>query len=56
MIANVTPAISSYEDTLNTLKYAQRAKTIKTVVSKNMKDATTHAALVIGINHQLDCH
>lgn len=30
MIANVSPAYACYEDTLNTLKYANRAKTIST--------------------------
>lgn len=32
MIANVSPCITSYEDTYNTLKYATRAKSIKTKV------------------------
>lgn len=32
MIANVSPAPLSYEDTYNTLKYASRAKTIKSKV------------------------
>jgi hypothetical protein len=32
MIANITPAASSFEETLNTLKYANRAKKIKTQV------------------------
>ena len=31
MIANITPALSCYEDTLNTLKYAQRAKPISVI-------------------------
>ena len=33
MIANVSPCSLSYEDTLNTLKYANRAKDIKTKVN-----------------------
>ena len=33
MIANVTPSAASFEDTHNTLKYADRAKAIKTRVS-----------------------
>uniref|UniRef100_A0AAY4BVE3 Kinesin-like protein n=1 Tax=Denticeps clupeoides TaxID=299321 RepID=A0AAY4BVE3_9TELE len=33
MIANISPSSGSYEDTLNTLKYANRAKEIKTSVS-----------------------
>ena len=44
MIANITPALSCYEDTLNTLKYAQRAKTIKTNVSKNVSSVTNHVS------------
>ena len=34
MIANVTPSAASFEDTHNTLKYADRAKAIKTRVSQ----------------------
>lgn len=37
MICNVSPAITSYEDTYNTLKYADRAKSIKTYSKKNIK-------------------
>lgn len=33
MIANVSPSSKSYDDTLNTLKYANRAKEIKSSVS-----------------------
>ena len=32
MIANISPSGMSYEDTYNTLKYADRAKQIKTKV------------------------
>lgn len=32
MIAAVSPASTSFEDTYNTLRYANRAKTIKTTV------------------------
>ena len=35
MCASVCPAVTAYEDTLNTLKYAQRARNIRTLVSKN---------------------
>lgn len=35
MIANVAGGHSSFEETHNTLKYANRAKNIKTSVSKN---------------------
>ncbi|XP_054276265.1 kinesin-like protein KIF18A isoform X2 [Macrosteles quadrilineatus] len=36
MIANIAPTTASYEDTYNTLKYATRAKAIKTALSKNV--------------------
>ncbi|KAE9355460.1 hypothetical protein PR003_g2836 [Phytophthora rubi] len=39
MIANVSLAASSVEETLNTLKYANRAKNIKTTVRKNIVEA-----------------
>lgn len=37
MICNVSPGITAYEDTYNTLKYADRAKSIKTYSKKNIK-------------------
>merc|ERR1740116_374543 len=37
MIANISPADFTYEDTLNTLKYANRAKNIKTRVERNVQ-------------------
>ena len=38
MIANISPAGGGFEETINTLKYANRAKNIKTKtkVNKNM--------------------
>ncbi|KAL3669876.1 hypothetical protein V7S43_005253 [Phytophthora oleae] len=39
MIANVSLAASSVEETLNTLKYANRAKNIKTTVRRNIVDS-----------------
>ena len=42
MIANVSPSGLSYEDTYNTLKYADRAKQIKTKVG-----------IVFGHNHKI---
>lgn len=44
MIANVSPSSKSYDDTLNTLKYANRAKEIKSSVSIK--------AIVLFINYQ----
>lgn len=37
MICNISSAITAYEDTYNTLKYADRAKSIKTYSKKNVK-------------------
>lgn len=42
MIANISPAWSAYEDTRNTLKYADRAKQIKTVVKRNVLNVDYH--------------
>ena len=42
MIANVSPSNITYEDTHNTLKYANRAKNIKTQVSQNVHTAQQH--------------
>lgn len=36
MIANVSPSSLTYEDTYNTLKYASRAKTIRTTLRQNV--------------------
>ena len=36
MISNISPCGLNYEDTHNTLKYANRAKEIKTMVSANV--------------------
>lgn len=44
MIANVSPAVTAYEDTLNTLKYANRAKSIKTYSKKNVKALESEAS------------
>lgn len=42
MIAAVSPSFSSFEDTYNTLKYADRAKNIKSNVKKNERSVTLH--------------
>lgn len=44
MIANVTSSSVSYDDTHNTLKYANRAKSIKTKVSSNVVNVNAHVA------------
>ena len=42
MIANVAPASLQYEETHNTLKYANRAKNIKTTVRRNVQSVEYH--------------
>lgn len=42
MIANISPSIYTLEDTLNTLKYANRAKNIKTNIKRNVLDVDFH--------------
>ncbi|KAL6073190.1 Kinesin-like protein kif18a, variant 2 [Balamuthia mandrillaris] len=44
MITTVSPSSLSYEDTLNTLKYANRAKNIRTKVSRNVVNVKFHVA------------
>lgn len=42
MIANVSPSVLTFEDTYNTLNYANRAKSIKTNVSRNILNVENH--------------
>ena len=49
MIANVAPSINTFDDTYNTLKYANRAKNIKTYVSRNVLNAQYHISNYVNI-------
>lgn len=42
MIAAIPPASTSFEEILNTLKYANRAKNIKVKANQNVKNVTYH--------------
>jgi len=42
MIANISPATQVFEDTHNTLVYANRAKNIKTEINRNSLNAEDH--------------
>ncbi|KAG7315129.1 hypothetical protein KOW79_021217 [Hemibagrus wyckioides] len=42
MIANISPSSLSYEDTHNTLKYANRAKEIKSTLKSNVVSVDSH--------------
>ncbi|MCL7036976.1 hypothetical protein MKW94_019381 [Papaver nudicaule] len=44
MVATVSPANSQYHHTVNTLKYADRAKEIKTHIQKNIGTVDTHVS------------
>lgn len=53
MIANISPGNESYEDTHNTLKYANRAKNIKTSLKKNVHTVEYHVSKYTQIINQL---
>ena len=53
MIANVSPSINTFDDTYNTLKYANRAKNIKTVVTRNVLNAQYHISNYVNIINNL---
>ncbi|MPC33428.1 Kinesin-like protein KIF18A [Portunus trituberculatus] len=44
MIAAMSPASTSFEDTYNTLRYAERAKTIRTTIRNNVKNVDQHVS------------
>ena len=44
MIANVSPSSLTFEDTHNTLKYADRAKQIKCTTKQNVSDVKSHVS------------
>jgi hypothetical protein len=44
MIACVSPASSTYEETLHTLKYAERARRIQLSATRNIKEAQVHVS------------
>ena len=53
MIANVSPSINTFDDTYNTLKYANRAKNIKTFVTRNVLNAQYHISNYVNIINNL---
>lgn len=58
MIANISPSSLSLDDTYNTLKYAARAKTIKSTIKKNVVNCEMHVGhyvkLVEELNKEVD--
>jgi len=53
MITNVSPAANQYEETVNSLKYANRAKDIKTKVVQNVVEMDHHVVEYQNIIRQL---
>ncbi|XP_069766029.1 kinesin-like protein KIF18A isoform X2 [Narcine bancroftii] len=53
MIATVSPSASSYEDTYNTLKYANRAKDIKSSLKSNIVSLDCHISKYAAICEEL---
>ena len=53
MIANISPSDKCYEDTHNTLKYANRAKNIKTNATRNVLNVEYHVSKYTQIIAQL---
>jgi len=54
MIANISGSILSFEDTYNTLQYANRAKNIKVHVQKNVISTSNHVANYAAIIEKLN--
>ncbi|XP_069595870.1 kinesin-like protein KIF18A [Ranitomeya imitator] len=52
MIAAVSPSSLSYDDTYNTLKYANRAKDIKSAVKRNVVSLDSHISQYVKICEQ----
>ncbi|XP_050073738.1 kinesin-like protein KIF18A [Anopheles maculipalpis] len=55
MIANISPSSLTYDDTYNTLKYASRAKKIRTIVRQNIVPSNVPKEFLIKkVNEQAD--
>lgn len=56
MIANVSPYEHSFEDTYNTLNFANRAKNIKTQAKRNVLNVANHISqyshIIQGLKHE----
>ena len=53
MIANISSSVASFEETLNTLKYANRAKNIKTNVQRNVLSVNHHISEYVSLIENL---
>ncbi|XP_024140863.1 kinesin-like protein KIF19 isoform X2 [Oryzias melastigma] len=55
MIAHISPASTAFEESRNTLTYADRAKSIRTRVKKNLMNVSYHIAQYTNIISDLRC-
>eukprot|EP00002_Diphylleia_rotans_P019894 TRINITY_DN3848_c0_g1_i3.p1 TRINITY_DN3848_c0_g1~~TRINITY_DN3848_c0_g1_i3.p1 ORF type:complete len:789 (+),score=127.94 TRINITY_DN3848_c0_g1_i3:114-2480(+) len=53
MITAISPSSGSWDETLNTLKYANRAKNIQTKISQNVLDVDHHISQYVAIIQEL---
>ena len=57
MITNVSPAAKTFEESINSLKYANRAKNIKTNVKRNVLNVkyhiTEYVSLISGLKEEI---
>ena len=53
MIANISPSVVCFEDTYNTLNFANRTKNIKTNVIRNVLNVSNHIANYVQIINNL---
>lgn len=49
MVVCVSPSVSHYDETLNALKYADRAKSIRTKILRNTRDVNQHISSYLNI-------
>ena len=54
MISNISPSSMTFEDTFNTLKYADRAKKIKINLKKNVLSVNHHVGQYVKIVEDLN--
>lgn len=54
MIANISPSSLSLDDTYNTLKYASRAKNIKSTIKKNVVNCEMHVGHYVKLVEELN--
>lgn len=58
MISCISPAFNAFEETVNTLKYASRARNIKRKAVRNVKEVENHVSrykdIIQSLNHEIE--